>query len=109
MGESESEEPSSNNKVLKTKDLKGKEKSAEVSARKGPKKNEEKSKLEKEPKHKVEASSKEGEDEPMEVDSPVKSSKKKKKRVLDSDSEEETIEEKDNSVESKGNSPAKKK
>ena len=112
--ESESEEPSSNNKVLKTEDLKGKEndekeKSAEVSARKEPKKNEEKSKLEKEPKHKVEASSKEGEDELMEVDSPVKSSKKKKKRVLDSDSEEETIEEKDNSVESKGNSPAKKK
>merc|ERR1712013_594207 len=88
--ESETEEPSSNNKVLKTEDLKGKEndekeKSAEVSARKEPKKNEEKSKLEKEPKHKVEASSKEGEDEPMEVDSPVKSSKKKKKRVLDSD------------------------
>jgi len=112
--ESETEEPSSNNKVLKTEDLKGKEndekeKSAEVSARKEPKKNEEKSKLKKEPKHKVEASSKEGEDEPMEVDSPVKSSKKKKKRVLDSDSEEETIEEKDNSVESKGNSPDKKK
>merc|ERR1712107_847306 len=82
----ETEEPSSNNKVLKTEDLKGKEndekeKSVEVSARKEPKKNEEKSKLEKEPKHKVEASSKEGEDELMEVDSPVKSSKKKKKRV----------------------------
>merc|ERR1712117_507155 len=56
--ESETEEPSFNNKVLKTEDLKGKEndekeKSAEVSARKEPKKNEEKSKLEKEPKHKV--------------------------------------------------------
>merc|ERR1711963_124284 len=42
--ESETEEPSSNNKVLKTEDLKGKEndeqeKSAEVSARKEPKKN----------------------------------------------------------------------
>lgn len=112
--ESETEESSSNNKVLKTEDLKGKEndeqeKSTEASARKEPKKNEEKSKLEKEPKHKVEASNKEEEEEPMEVDSPVKSSKKKKKRVLDSDSEEETIEEKDNSVENKGNLPAKRK
>jgi len=114
--ESGSEEPASNNKVLKTEDLKEKEndkkeKSTEASARKEPKKNEEKLELKKEPKHKVEASNKEEEEdeEPMEVDSPVKSSEKKKKRVLDSDSEEETIEEKDNSVESKRNSPAKKK
>ena len=107
--ESESEEPSSNNKVLKTEDLKGKEESTEASSRKEPKKKDEKSEFKKEPKHKVETSSKEEEDEPMEVDSPVKSSKKKKKRVLDSDSEEEVIEEKDNSVESKRNSPAKKK
>ena len=107
--ESESEEPSSNNKVLKTEDLKGKEESTEASSRKEPKKKDEKSEFKKEPKHKVETSSKEEEDEPMEVDSPVKSSKKKKKRVLDSDSEEEAIEEKNNPVESKRNSPAKKK
>ena len=109
--ESGTEEPASNNKVLKTEDLKGKEndkreESSEASAKKEPKKNQE---LKKEPKHKVEASNKEEEEEPMEVDSPVKSSKKKKKRVLDSDSEEEAIEEKDNSAENKRNSPAKKK
>merc|ERR1711973_454230 len=56
--ESEPEQPSSNNKVLKTEDLEGKEKdkkeeSTKASAKKEPKKNEEKLELKKEPKHKV--------------------------------------------------------
>ena len=66
--ESGTEEPASNNKVLKTEDLKGKEESTEASSRKEPKKKDEKSEFKKEPKHKVETSSKEEEDEPMEVD-----------------------------------------
>ena len=101
---------SSNNKVLKTEDFKGEEndkkvKLTEASARE----DEEKTEPEKEPKHTVENSINVEEEESMEFDLPVKSSKNNKKFVPKSDSVGKTTMEKDILGNKKRNSSAKKK
>ena len=101
---------SSNNKVLKSEYFKGEEndkkvKLSEASARE----NEEKTEPEKELKHIVENSINVEEKESMEFDLPVKSSNKKRKFVIESDSGEETTKEKDISGKRKRNSSSKKK
>ena len=81
---SSSEDVGSLKKLPKTEDSGQKENS------KGKENAQKKTKPEKEAKHKPEKVFVEEKEEPMEIDSPVKSSKKKKKCVIDSDSEEET-------------------
>ena len=105
---------SSNNKVLKTEHFKGKEndknvKLTEASVRDENKKDEEKTEPEKELEPKVEHSINVEEEESMEFDLPVKYSKKKKKFVPESDSDEKTTKEKDIMGKKKRNSSAKKK
>ena len=105
---------SSNNKVLKTEHFKGKEndkieKLTEASVREENKKDEKKTEPEKEPKHTVENSINVEEEESMEFDLPVKSSKKNKKFVPKSDSVGKTTMEKDILGNKKRNSSAKKK
>ena len=105
---------SSNNKVLKTEHFKGKEndkivKLTEASVREENKKDEKKTEPEKEPKHTVENSINVEEEESMEFDSPVKSSKKEKKFVRESESDEKNTKQKDISGKKKRNSSAKKK
>merc|ERR1711971_786998 len=80
-----SEDSGSSKKLPKTEDS-GQKENAD-SKENDQKKN---TKPEKESKHKPEKVSVKEKEEPMEVDSPVKSSKKKKKCVIDSDSEEES-------------------
>ena len=102
----------SNNKVLKTEHFKGKEndkkvKLTEASVGEENKKDEEKMEPEKEPEPKVEDSINVEEEESMELDLPVKSINKKKRFVIESDSDEETT--KDILGKKKRNSSAKKK
>ena len=104
----------SNSKVLKTEHFKGKEndkkvKLTEAPARKENKKDEEKTEPEKELEQKVENSINVDEEESMELDLPVKSSKKKKKFVPESGSDEKTTKETDIFGKRKRNSSAKKK
>ena len=103
---------SSNNKVLKTEHFKGKEndkkvKLTEASVGEENKKDEEKMEPEKEPEPKVEDSINVEEEESLELDLPVKSINKKKRFVIESDSDEETT--KDILGKKKRNSSAKKK
>jgi len=105
---------SSINKVLKTEHFRGREndkkvKLTEASVREENKKDGEKTEPEKEPEQRVENSINVEEEKSMELDLPVKSSKKNKKFVPESDSDEKTTKVNDILGKKKRNSSAKKK